>query len=206
MFALVESGSITKMLSGNRGITIGDLQYPKEIFTLWSKAEREAIGIYEVEMNTSKRKDEEWYINTNVTYTFGSGKVTGSYGDSTAKKHADTLWTSQDKTDGKIPDGKDVGDVAVEGLKTKLIRTVKAQAAEELKNTDWYVVRKADASTAVPSTITTHRAAVRTKCAEMETAIINAADTPALKTLYTYTTDGEGVQSRPLGELPRLES
>ena len=206
MFALVESGSITKMLSGNRGIIIGDNQYPKAIFNLWSKAEREAIGIYEVEMDNSKRKDEEWYINTNVTYAFGSGKVTGSYGDSTAKKHADTLWTSQDKTDGKIPDGKDVGDVAVEGLKTKLIRTVKAQAAEELKNTDWYVVRKADASTAVPSTITTHRAAVRTKCAEMETAITNAADTPALKTLYTYTTDGEGVQSRPLGELPRLES
>ena len=206
MFALVESGSITKFFSGNRGIIIGDNQYPKAIFNLWSKAEREAIGIYEVEMDNSKRKDEEWYINTNVTYAFGSGKVTGSYGDSTAKKHADTLWTSQDKTDGKIPDGKDVGDVAVEGLKTKLIRTVKAQAAEELKNTDWYVVRKADASTAVPSTITTHRAAVRTKCAEMETAITNAADTPALNTLYTYTTDGEGVQSRPLGELPRLES
>ncbi len=206
MFALVESGSITKFFSGNRGITIGDNQYSKQIFTLWSKSEREAIGIYEVEMNTSKRKDEQWYINTNVTYAFGSGKVTGSYGDSTAKKHADTLWTSQDKTDGKIPDGKDVGDVAVEGLKTKLIRTVKAQAAGELQNTDWYIVRKADASTAVPSTITTHRAAVRTKCAEMETAITNAADTPALKTLYTYTTDGEGVQSRPLGELPRLES
>ena len=205
MFALVESGSITKFFSGNRGITIGDLQYSKQIFTLWTKSEREAIGIYEVEMNNSKRKDEEWYINTNVTYAFGSGKVTGSYGDSTAKKHADTLWTSQDKTDGKIPDGKDVGDVAVEGLKTKLIRTVKAQAAGELQNTDWYIVRKADASTAVPSTITTHRAAVRTKCAEMETAITNAADTPALKTLYTYTTDGEGVQSRPLGELPRLE-
>ena len=205
MFALVESGSITKFFSGNRGIIIGDNQYPKAIFNLWSKAEREAIGIYEVEMDNSKRKDEEWYINTNVTYAFGSGKVTGSYGDSTAKKHADTLWTSQDKTDGKIPDGKDVGDVAVEGLKTKLIRTVKAQAAAELKNTDWYVVRKADASTAVPSAITTHRAAVRTKCAEMETAITNAADTPALKTLYTYTTDGEGVQSRPLGELPRLE-
>ena len=206
MFALVESGSITKFFSGNRGIIIGDNQYPKAIFNLWSKAEREAIGIYEVEMDNSKRKDEEWYINTNVTYAFGSGKVTGSYGDSTAKKHADTLWTSQDKTDGKIPDGKDVGDVAVEGLKTKLIRTVKAQAAGILQNTDWYIVRKADADTAVPSAITTHRAAVRTKCAEQETLITNAADTPALETLYTYTTDGEGVQSRPLGELPRLES
>ena len=71
MFALVESGSITKFFSGNRGITIGDNQYPKEIFTLWTKSEREAIGVYEVEMDNSKRKDEQWYINTNVTYAFG---------------------------------------------------------------------------------------------------------------------------------------
>ena len=205
MFALVESGSITKYFSGNQGITIGDKQYPKAIFTLWSKAEREAIGIYEVEMDTSKRKDEEWYINTNVTYSFGSGKVTGSYGDATAKKHADTLWTSQDKTDGKIPEGQDVGDVAIEGLKTKLIKTVKRQAAGELQNTDWYVIRKADAGTAVPSAITTHRAAVRTKAAEQETAITDAADTPALETLYTYTEQEDGSVTRPLGELPTLE-
>ena len=210
MFALVESGSITKFFSGNRGITIGDKQYPKQIFTLWSKAEREAIGIYEVEMDNSKKKDEEWYINTNVTYAFGSGNVTGSYGSATAKAIADTLWTSQDKTDGKIPADKDVGDVIVEGLKTVLIRDVKTQAAGELQNTDWYIVRKADAGTAVPSSITTHRAAVRTKAAEMETAITNASDTPALETLYTYVnTADEGdpvVMERPLGELPRLES
>ena len=206
MFALVESGSITKMLSGKKGITIGDLQYPKEIFTLWTKSEREAIGIYQVEMDNSKRKDEQWYINTDITYAFGSGKVTGSYGDATAKAHADTLWTSQDKTDGKIPAGKDVGDVAAEGLKTTLIRTIKNQAAGILADTDWYVVRKADAGTAVPSSITTHRAAVRTKAAEMETKITNASDTPALETLYTYTKQEDGSVTRPLGELPRLES
>ena len=129
MFALVESGSITKFFSGNRGITIGDNQYPKEIFTLWTKSEREAIGIYEVGMDTSKRKDEQWYNNTNITYAFGSGKVTGSYGDATAKAHADTKYTNQDKTDKKIPAGKDVGDAKTEGLKTKLIRDVKAKAA-----------------------------------------------------------------------------
>ena len=206
MFALVESGSITKFFSGNKGITIGDNQYPKAIFTLWTKSEREAIGIYEVEMDTSKRKEEQWYINTNVTYAFGSGKVTGSYGDATAKAHADTLWASQDKTDGKIPAGKDVGDVAAEGLKTTLIKTIKNQAAGILADTDWYVVRKADAGTAVPSSITTHRAAVRTKAAEMETKITNASDTPALQTLYTYTKQEDGSVTRPLGELPRLES
>ena len=202
MYALVEDGSITKMLSGNRGITIGDNQYPKAIFNLWTKSEREAINIYEVEMDNSKRKDEQWYNNTNVTYAFGSGKVTGSYGDATAKKHADTLWTSQDKTDKKIPEGKDVGDLAYRGLKYNLIKTVKAQAANILAETDWYITRKADAGTAVPSAITTHRAAVRTKAAEQETAITNASDTPALETLYTRNEDGV----RPLGELPRLES
>ena len=210
MFALVESGSITKFFSGNRGITIGDNQYPKAIFTLWSKSEREAIGIYEVEMDTSKRKDEQWYINTNVTYAFGSGKVTGSYGDATAKKHADTLWTSQDKTDGKIPEGEDVGDIAVEGLKTKLIKRVKSEAEGLLNQTDWYVTRKTEKNTAIPSAITTWRDGIRTKQAAMETSIANASDTPALETLYAYVnTADEGepvVMARPLGEFPELGS
>ena len=204
MFALVESGSITKFFSGNQPIAIGDKQYPKQIFTLWSKAEREAIGIYEVEMNNTNKKNKQWYINTNVTYVFGSGKVTGSYGSATAKAIADTLWTSQDKTDGKIPEGKDVGDVAVEGLKTIKKRIVKQQAAGILADTDWYIVRKADAGTAVPSAITTHRAAVRTKAAEMETAINNAADVDALAALYVYNNANPPV--RPLGEFPVLES
>ena len=198
MFALVESGSITKYFSGNRGITIADNQYPKEIFTLWTKSEREAIGIYEVEMDESKRNDEEWYTNTNITYSFGSGKVTGAYGDATAKAHADTLYTAQDETDGLGTEG----EVKTRGLKYYLIETVKKQAAGILQDTDWYVIRKADAGTAVPSAITTHRAAVRTKAASMETAITNASDTPALETLYTRDSDGV----RPLGELPRLES
>ena len=198
MFALVESGSITKFFSGNQGITIGDNQYPKAIFTLWTKSEREAIGIYEVEMDESKRKDEEWYTNTNITYSFGSGKVTGAYGDATAKAHADTLYTAQDETDGLGTEG----EVKTRGLKYYLIETVKKQAAGILQDTDWYVIRKADAGTAVPSAITTHRAAVRTKAASMETAITNASDTPALETLYTRDSDGV----RPLGELPRLES
>ena len=206
MFALVESGEIKKYFSGNKGITIGDNKYPKAIFTLWSKDEREAIDIYEVEIDNTNKKDEQWYINTNISYAFGSGKVTGSYGTATPKKHADTLWTEEDKTDGNIPEGKDVGDVAVEGLKTQLIRTIKQQAAGELQKTDWYIIRKADADTAVPSSITTHRAAVRTKCTEMETAITNAADTPALETLYTYTKQEDGSITRPLGEFPTLES
>ena len=201
MWGLVESGSITKLINNPKGLVVGDIRYSRKIFELWSKSELEAIGIYEVVWDNTNKKDEGWYINTNVSYAFGSGKVTASYGSATAKAHADTLWTAQDEIDGKGTEG----EVATRGLKYNLIRTVKQQAAGDLQNTDWYIVRKADAGTAVPSAITTHRAAVRTKCAQMETAITNAADTPALETLYTYTTT-DGVQSRPLGELPTLES
>ena len=211
MFALVDKSdnSITKMFSGKKGVDIGDNRYSQQIFTIWTEAERNAIDIYTVEMDNSKRKDEEWYINTNITYSFDGSKAKGSYGDATALAHADTLWTSQDKTDDKIPDGQDVGDVAIEGLKTKLIRQLKSDVKNELAKTDWYITRKAEKDTAIPSSISTHRDAVRTKQASMETSITNASDTPALETLYTYVnTADEGekpVFERPIGELPYLE-
>ena len=205
MFAIVESGSITSMPKGNKGITIGDNQYPASIYTLWSESERNAIGIYTIEIDETNKKDNQWYINTNITYAYDSSanKVKGTYGTATAKAHADTTYTNTDKSNGDIPTGKDVGDVKDEGLKTILIRQVKQEAEKILNETDWYVTRKSEKSTAIPSAITTHRDAVRTKQAEMETAITNAADTPALETLYTYTVT-DGVQSRPLGDLPRL--
>ena len=84
--------------------------------------------------------------------------------------------------------------------KQNLIKDLKYNVANELAKTDWYITRNTEKSTAIPSAISTHRDAVRTKQASMETAITNASDTPALETLYTYTTT-DGVQSRPLGEL-----
>ena len=189
------------MLRGNKGITIDGIQHPRAIYTLWTEAERNALGIYTVEYDDSNKKDERWYINTNQSYAFGSGKVTASYGSATAKAHADTTWTAQDEEDNLGTEG----EVKEEGLKTKLIRQVKAQAANELNKTDWYVVRKSEESTAIPSAITTHRRAVRSKQAAMETSITNASDTPALETLYTYTLQEDGTSTRPLGELPTLE-
>ena len=203
MFALVESGTITQFPKGNKGITIGENQYPSSIYTLWTEAERNAIGIYTVEIDSTNRKDEEFYINTNITYAFGSGKVTGSYGTATAKAIEDSLYTSQDNTDGLIPSNKSVGDVKTEGLKTKYKRQFNAQAAGLLAETDWYVIKAADVgSYSVPSNITTYRAAVRTKVNAMEVSIDGCANVEALKTLLEYTTDSEGVRSRPLGAFP----
>jgi len=203
MWAIVKDGSITKLINNPKRLVIDDIQYSSKIFSLWSKSELEAKSIYEVIFDNSNKKDEQWYINTNQSFAFaitdGVGKVTASYGTATPKAHADANGTDED--------GVELDPVVViPGLKTIKIREVKKQAAGILQDTDWYITRKADAGTAVPSAITTHRAAVRTKSGEMETAITNAANTPALETLYTYTTNDAGVTSRPLGEFPTLES
>ena len=206
MYALVEDNNITKLINNPKSLVIGDVRYPAKIFSVWSMSELNAIGIYEVITDSSNRKDEKWYINTNESYAFADNQVTRSWGTATAKAHADTLWTAQDKTDDKIPEGKDVGDVAVKGLKTVLIEQLKSQVANELARTDWYITRNTEKSTAIPSDISTHRDNVRTKQASMETQILNASDTPALETLYTYTRQEDGSVTRPLGELPTLES
>ena len=89
------------------------------------------------------------------------------------------------------------------GLKTQYKNKFNAEAAGLLAKTDWYVIKAADVTDYnVPSNITTYRAAVRTKVNAMETSIDNCADVDALITLLTYTTDSEGVVSRPLGEFP----
>ena len=207
MFALVESGNITQTPKGNKGITLNGNQYPASIYTLWTEAERNAIGIYTVEIDNTNKKDEEWYINTNQTMSYDSSanKVKVTYGTATAKKITDTLWTSQDKTDGKIPSDKDVGDVAVEGLKTIKKRMIDNQCAGLIAPSDWRVVKATETGGTMDSGWKTWRASVRTKCNSMQTQIDNASDVDALAALFTYTKQGDGSYTRPLGEFPVKE-
>jgi hypothetical protein len=208
MYALVEDGSISKLITNPKSMVIGNVRYPAKIFQLWSQSELNSIGIYEVITDSTNKKDEKWYINTNESYSFADNQVTRSWGTATAKAHADTLWTQEDIDNLDNAGDLEVGDVKNEGLKTKLIRDLKITVANELAKTDWYITRNTEKETAIPSAISTHRDAVRTKQAEMETAITNASDTLALETLYTHVNTGteeNPVFERPLGELPTLE-
>jgi len=207
MYALVEDNNITQIITNPKTMVIGDVRYPAKIFQLWSQSELNAIGIYEVITDSSNFKDEKWYINTNESYAFADNQVTRSWGTATPKAHADSLWTQEDSDDGLMPDDKEVGDVKTRGLKYNLIQTIKQQASGLLAPTDWYVVKASEVSDySVPTNIATYRASVRTKSNEMETAITNASDTPALETLYTYTRQDDGSVTRPLGEIPTLEN
>ena len=134
MYAIITDGSISKYVNHPKPLVIGDVQYPARIFSAWTASELAAIGIIEVTFDDSNKKDEKWYINTNQTYTYdaSAGTVTATYGTATAKAHADRNATDKD--------GVELDPVIViEGLKTKLIRTVKAQAEGLLNQTDWYI-------------------------------------------------------------------
>ena len=202
MFALVEDGKITQMPKGNKGITIGDNQYPASIYTLWTEEERNAIGIYTVEIDTTNKKNEQWYINTNITYAFSGGKVTGTYGTATAKAIADS--DAVDDEGNKLKD-ENGNQVIIEGLKTIKKRMIDNQCAGLLAPSDWMVVKATETGGTMDSGWKTWRASVRTKCNSMQTQIDNASDVDALAALFTYTEQEDGSVTRPLGEFPVKE-
>jgi len=206
MFAIVESGSITSMLRGNRGIKIGDIKHSPDIFTSkWTESERNAIGVYTVEIDNTNKKDEAWYINTDITYAFGSGKVTGSYGTATARAIADTKWTQKEIDDGDAPAGADTNTVKDEGLKTIKKRIIDRECAGILAPSDWMTSKAFEEGGDVESGWKTWRASVRTKCNSMQTQIDNAANVDALAALFTYTEQSDKTWTRPLGEFPVKE-
>ena len=77
------------------------------------------------------------------------------------------------------------------GLKSVWVAQTKRTANEKLSVHDWYVTRKAEKSTAIPSSVTTYRDAVRTKCAEIETALNGAANLTAFMALFEDTRDSD---------------
>ena len=203
MFAIVESGSITSMPQGNKGVEINGVKHPASIFTLWTESERNAIGVYTVEIDETNKKDEEYYINTNITYSYDSSanKVKGVYGSATARAMADS-----DAVDDEGNKLKDINgnQIINEGLKTIKKRIIDNECRGLLAPSDWMYIKAGEEGGTMDSGWKTWRASVRTKCNSMQTQIDNAADVDALAALFEYTTK-DGVTSRPLGEFPIKE-
>ena len=200
MYALVEDNNITQIITNPKTMVIGDVRYPAKIFQLWSKSELNAIGIYEVITDSTNKKDEAYYINTNEQYNFADGQVTKSWGTATAKRLNDENAVDED--------GNNILENGVQvinyGLKTEKKRIVKQQASGLLAPTDWYVVKSTEvADYDVPANILSFRADVRTKSNEMETQIDNCTTVDELKALYEYTEQEDGTITRPLPEFPK---
>jgi len=185
MYALIQNNEIVKVFANPEGFILDGNQYSSQIFTAWSRAEKEEIGIYEIETDSSNFKDESYYINTNEIFAFSNGKATRSWGNAFAKQLEDVI--NEDATITK-------------GLKSQKISISKQQAAGLLQSTDWYVTRKADTGTAIPQAIQDFRTAVRSVNNQQETQINACSNVEQLKALFEYT----GIPStRPLAEYPK---
>ena len=98
MWALVESNNVTQVYTRPKALTIGDVNYPSNIFMLWSSSELEAIGIYKIVIDNSNFKNKEYYINTNQSFAFADSTVTATYGTATALPLDNILWTAEEET------------------------------------------------------------------------------------------------------------
>jgi len=200
MYALVEDNKIKQIITNPKSIVVGNVRYPAKIFQLWSKSELNNIGIYEVITDSTNKKDEAYYINTNEEYNYADNQVTRSWGNATPKRLEDEDAVDEDGENILDDDGNQVINY---GLKTERKKIVKQQASGLLAPTDWYVVKASEvADYSVPSNITTFRADVRAKSNEMETQIDACTNVDELKALYEYTRQDDGTITRPLAEFP----
>ena len=202
MYALIEDNAIIKTYNNPRGMTIGDIQYPQNIHSLWSESDLNAIGIYTVVYDNTNKRNENWYTNTNQTLAFAGGVVTASYGTATAKLLEDR--NEVDEDDNPLLDDNG-NQVVTKGLKTIKKEIFDRQAAGMLSKYDWYIIRNTEAGTAIPSAITDYRTAVRAKCNSMQTQVDGASDVDALAALFAYVNTGteeNPVMEKPLGEWP----
>ena len=193
MYAKVEDNTVVKVNSSLASFNKAAVN--------WSKAQLEANGIYEVVYDNTNLKNNRFYINGAESFTFANDTVTASYTAAVGKALDDVNEVDED---GNALLDNDGNQVVTSGLKSNEKNQIKAQASGSLKSTDWYVVRHAESTTAIPANVSTYRTAVRTKSNEIETSIDGAATVEALEALFTYTTGADDVSSRPLGEWPRL--
>ena len=168
--------------------TIGTTNYPANWLRLSTAEEKTALGI--VEVADPKVYDNRFYWNDgsakeldDVNATYAEDALDGSYKKGDLKKDADG------------------NQLIIYGVKTILKSQEKATAQSLLSKYDWYVTRKSEKGTAIPTEITTYRDAVRTACNTRETEISNCADTAALVTLYGNT-EKDGVITENMTQYP----
>jgi len=202
MYALVIDKEIAKVFSNPEPFELNGNQYSSQIFTAWSQEEKEAIGIYEIETDSSNLKDESYYNNTNEIFEFKKGKAVRKWGKATAKQLEDVNAVDQNGN-AIIQDGK---QLVTKGLKSQKISISKQQASGLLQLTDWYVTRKSDTGTEIPQSIQDFRNDVRAISNQQETQINACTTIEQLKALFEYVNTGteqSPIYTRTLAEFPR---
>lgn len=151
MFCQVSDNKVVKVIPHPTPITIGGIQYPKQIFQKWSNAELKAIDLFPYSENTV---DGRFYQRGSLSYEIKSDEVIGTYAQ-----------TALDNDD----------------IKNKMIAQVKRQASRHLENTDWMAWREGEGGTAIPDDVKTYRTAIRKESNDKETEIKALSNLDAIK-------------------------
>jgi hypothetical protein len=203
MHALVQNNQIVKFFNYPKSFELNGNKYSSQIFQLWSNAEKNAIGIYEVEYDHSNKKDEGYFINTNEQFKFENNKVISYFGTATPKQLEDVNAVDEDGQ----PLLEDGIQIVTKGLKSQKISVSKQQASGLLAPTDWYVVKANEVEWyTIPTAISTFRTEVRAVSNQQEAQINACTTAEQLKALYEYTNTGteeSPIYARPLAEYPK---
>ena len=191
MWARIENNNIVEYYDRKQSLLLNDVRYSSQIFTIWTDAQRKELGIVPVVISGS-HLDTNYYIEHNH-----SDAIAGD-GNSVIRtigvKAADRALEDVDAVD---EDGNALLDdygvqMVIRGLKYNAIQTVKDQQSGYLSRTDWYIIRKADAGTVIPTAIQTFRDAIRADATRIENAITAATTMDEFIALHTTTYNEDG--------------
>ena len=191
MWARIEDNKIVEYYDRKQSLLLNDVRYSSQVFTIWTDAQRKELGIVPVVISGS-HLDTNYYIEHNH-----SDAIAGD-GNSVIRtigvKAADRALEDVDAVD---EDGNALLDqygvqMVTRGLKYNAIQKVKDQQSGYLSRTDWYIIRKADAGTAIPTAIQTFRNAIRADATRIENAITAATTMDEFIALHTTTYKEDG--------------
>tara|TARA_R100000664_G_scaffold832_1_gene2445 strand:+ start:1129 stop:1770 length:642 start_codon:yes stop_codon:yes gene_type:complete len=191
MWALVKSNKIEEIISSPKEMVIDDVRHPRALFSVWTDAERKAIGILPV-TTSGTPLNSAYYIEKDEAFAIAGDKnsVVRTIGEKAADKKLDD-------EDAKDEDGNqllhdDGSKVINYGLKTIAKRKATSDANGLLKDFDWLIQRKVTADTAIPSDVVTYMASIRTDHKAICDAIDGASDLDAFIALHNDTYKGDG--------------
>jgi len=191
MWARIESNNIVEYYDRKQSIVLNNVRYSSQIFTIWTDAQRKDLGIVPVVISGS-HLDTKYYIEHNHSDAIaGDGNsVIRTIGVKAADRALEDV-DAVDEDGNALLDNYGVQTVT-RGLKYNAIQKVKDQQSGYLSRTDWYIIRKADAGTAIPTAIQTFRNAIRADATRIENAITAATTMDEFIALHTTTYKEDG--------------
>jgi len=200
-----DKDTIEEIIVNPKTMTVDGITHPRTLFSLWTDAERKAIGIVPV-TTSGTHLNEKYYMEKAEAFAIAGDKnsVVRTVGEKVADKNladVNEVWTQAQIDDGEAPDGTSANDpkldddgnqIVTKGLKTLAKEKADIDANGFCQGFNWLIQRKVTADTAVPSAVVSYMAAVRTAHGSICTAIDNASDMDAFIVLHTteYNEDG----------------